>query len=394
MPILNDTRRLFLRNETAEFKVHFFADAAQTIPLTPLDSAVYPAYTIYDIDNEAIQSGVGQPEATPGRYKAEFLVPPDAPLSNDVSRWRIEWTMVATDNRQVEFTEEFDVKDTVITASETREQKFVTLSRATYRAMLRLGDVVPEVSLNVYIAGSNDVKIVDNATLGAGGILQATDGDSIVYYFDIDGSLMADNCFFEIIWAVRNQLTEPQQFIYQQLTSVAPSVMGMITSVRMLIDKLQKRLGTVQAYEDSDILEYLSRGHELVNAVYPTTTYQFGALPQAFNVFHALFSAWYALQAQYILETDLGFDVSGQTVTLSYDHASNLAEVAGRWEDFINTNLPPAKMAILRRTTPVGNVSGRMMSYRNYFNYTFLVWSQQGRNNSLVSHLNHLGLLF
>jgi len=390
----NTTLRTFLRGETATFTIHFYADAAGTVPLVPLDVALYPAYSIYDINNQVIQSGVGQPEITPGRYKTNFLVSKTVPLSNDTARWRIEWTMVSVDDRQVDFVEEFDVRDETITAAETREISFVTLAGNTYRAVLRLPDVANEVFLDVYVADQFNTPIVSNASEGIGGILRVADGDSIVYYFDILGSKLGGNCTFNLIWKIRNTPIEPFQFVYQVLSSVSPSVLGSITSLRHILDKLLKRRGIAQAYEDSHLLEYLQKGHQLVNSTYPTTYYGFGGLPGVFDVFHILYSAWYGLQAQQILEVELGFNFSGQTVTLDYDHQGALADIGGRWTDFIEKNLGPAKMSVVRRTQASGAVGGR--SYRLLEpTFTYRVASYRGIGaGNLVGTLNHLGLLF
>ena len=60
MTVKNETQRIFLRGENVTLAVSFFSDMAATIPIVPLDVAIYPAYTIYDIDNQPVQSGVGQ----------------------------------------------------------------------------------------------------------------------------------------------------------------------------------------------------------------------------------------------------------------------------------------------------------------------------------------------
>ena len=309
MSVTSQGHRLFLRGDNAKFVVHFFADAAQTIPLIPKDSALYPTYTLYDINNEVIQSGVGIAEITAGRYRAEYQVPFDAPLSGDMSRWRIEWVMLSTDDRQVDFVEEFDIKDTVITASETREQKFIGLVGSTYRAILRLPQNASEVALDVYASTSVSQKLVDNVSTATNDIKYAPDGDSVVYYYDIDASLVGNQCaMFSIIWKVRNTALEPQTFIFQVLNIVTPYALALVTSLRMLIDKLQKRLGTVMAFEDSDCCEYLARGSELVNSVYPTTFFGYATMPQILTVHHLLYSGWYALQAQGLLSTELSFN--------------------------------------------------------------------------------------
>jgi len=393
MTTTTDNHRIFLRGETANFVINFFEDAAGTIPAIPLDVSQYPAYEIFDINNNVVQSGLGTPEVSPGRYKTDFIVPPGAPLSNDLDRWRIEWTMVTTTNRQVDYVEEFDIKDTVITASETREQKFITLSGETYRAMLRLPEVPEQVTLNIYNSVS-DIKLASAISGVTNGIQETSDGDSIVYYYNFPASKAGMNCFFSLVWGVQNTLAEPLSFHYQSLTAITPSVLNFITCLRMLLDKMQKRLGTVQAYEDSDLVEYSIRGQELVNSVYPTTFYHLGSMPQQLTVFHLLYSAWYGIQAQRLLNVELGFNFSGQTTTLDFDQSSGLADVASSWNDFLQENLGAAKQGILRASSPVGTVAGRQYRYNSWNNYTYKIASfPQGANN-MIGQLQTLGLLF
>lgn len=397
MTVTTTTNRIFTRGETAVLKASFYEDAGMTIPVVPIDSALYPAYAVYDINNLVVQSGVAQPEATAGSYKVQWLVPTDTPLSNDKARYRIEWTVISQNERQYNFVEQFDVEDVVITASKTREQKYITLVNYDSRVSLRLESEVLDVKLNVYLGGDIQSPIVTDATTGGGGISIVTDGDSVVYYYDIAGNLFQQNSVVQYgcVWAYRYNVTEPYTFVYQSLTTVTPLVLEEITSVRMLIDKFQKRLGTVQAYEDSDILEYLARGNELVNAVYPTTYYAFGNLPPAFNVFHVLYAAWYGLSAQNLLEGDLAFNFSGQSVTLDMDRTGTISDVLSRWQDFISTNLPPLKMSVVRRTQAVGTVAGRPIRYTSLNNFTFKISSYRSTGGGgILGNLVRLGLLF
>jgi len=395
MAIKNETNRIFLRGETAKFIVHFYEDAGQTTPVIPIDSAKYPYYAIYDCNNELVQTGVGIPEITVGRYRAELIVAFDAPLSNDQNRWRVEWSIISTDNRQIDFVESFDVKDTVITASESREMKYITLIGNPYRTMLRLPEQPFEVALDVFKTGNFSTKVINNMTsVMANGIKLAPSGDSMVYYYDIDASILKQPTNFDIIWKTRNTVSEPQALVYQNLAVITPKTLMLITCLRMLIDKLQKRLGVVQAYEDSDIVEYLLRGAELVNAHYPTTYFGYQMIPQALTVHHLLYSGWYALQAQGLLNVELGFSFSGQSVTLDYDQSGGLAELAGRWQEFLNTTLAPAKMSLVRRNSPVGTVAGRQYRITDINLFTFKVSSMQGGTNQILSQMTTLGLLF
>ena len=395
MTVETQGHRLFLRGDTAAFVVYFFEDAAGTIPLVPLDTVIYPNYTIYDINNDVVQSGVGIAEISPGRYRADYQIPYDALLSNDAARWRIEWVILSTDQRQVNYVEEFDIKDTVITASETREQKFIGLAGCNYRAMLRLPQTAYEVGLDVFTSTSYNQKIVDGVSTATGDIHYSMDGDSIVYYYDIDGALLGKQCAtYSLIWKVRNTAVEPESFVYQVLNIVTAYALALVTSLRMLIDKLQKRLGSIQSFEDSDIIEYLSRGAELVNSVYPTTFFGYATMPQILTVHHMLYSGWYALQAQGLVLNELGFSFSGQSVSLDYDQAGGLAELASRWQEFLATNLPATKMALLRMSSPVGVVAGRKYRFVDLNLYTYKIASVRGITNRILGQLTTLGLLF
>lgn len=353
------SQRILHRRATYDFNVGFFGDVLNTVPIIPLDASKYPSYAIYDPSNNQLQTGVGIAVASAGRYRAPFVVPDTAPLSTDLSRWRIEWSMVSDVLRQQDFVEEFDVKDVVFSATESREQKFVTIPEMDYRVSLRLGYAPFEVKLALFRPG----QLMAELSVPASSVQRAEDGDSLVYYYDIPGTYLKVNEAVNVLWSVRARVADPQEFTYQNVASVHPNTLSLATDLRMLIDKFQKRFGTVQAYETSDLVEYLAKGHELVNASFPTTYFPFGSNPGSFNVFHILLSGWYALQAQQLLETDLSISFSGQRVTFDYDHASQIADVASRWQDFVDKNLPPAKLAIVRSSTPAAVVSGRALRW-------------------------------
>lgn len=85
---------------------------------------------------------------------------------------------------------------------------------------------------------------------------------------------------------------------------------------------------------------------------------------------------------------------SGQSVTLDYDPQSGLSDVAGRWMEFLNTTLSPAKMALVRKNSPVGVVAGRKYRWQDYNMYTFKIASISGYTNRILGQMTTLGLLF
>jgi hypothetical protein len=145
-----------------------------------------------------------------------------------------------------------------------------------------------------------------------------------------------------------------------QIIEVPPSaLLQYFVSLRMVIDKFQKRRDMVQAYQDSDIYEYLTRGAEIVNAYYPITSYSLTGMPPLLTPYWLMASAMWGLNAQHLLEVDIGFSFSGQTVTLEYDHASQLESAVQRALDFLENRLEKTKMALYRRSQRVGVVAGR-----------------------------------
>lgn len=394
-----DNDRIHSRGEEARFHASFFKDAAGTDPVVPLDSAEYPAYNIFNPDDVCVFKGVGTPFGGAGSYQVRYSIPEDAPLSSDDRRWRIEWVMVSDDNRQYTYKQEFDVIDTAVSASEHREQKFISIAARPFRALMRLSFEPDALSLEVSQGGFDN--IVDTAQFikgqpQTGPIKLARDGDSFVFYYDIDGAdIDLVGAEYNLLWTIRPTVTDLNQFAVDHLYTVNAYVMSLTTSLRMLIDKFQKKIGNVQAYEDSDLVEYLQRGAELLNSTYPTTQYGIFNVPGPLRVFHIMAAAMYGLNAQQLLEIDLGFSFSGQSVTLDYDHASQIEGVIARWQTYIGENLPAAKMGILRRSTPIGTFAGRMYRYNSMNNYTYKVASQSGAaGNGIIGQLNHLGLLF
>jgi len=389
MSVQNSSRRILTRGNESTFKVGFFADSSNTIPLVPLDALQYPAYSIFDPENQLIQSGIGQATNTPGQYKAIFLVPVDAMLSGDLSRWRIEWSIVDINLRQMDFVEDFDVNDVVITASETREQKSLCLAFSAHRLQLRLGSRPVEVQAKVFAGQDN---LISTAYYPQN-MLVAQDGDSQVYYFDVPPCLLRPGGY-QVIWGYRYNIQDPMLNVFQAFNAVTPSVLGTITDLRMLMDKFQKRLGTVQAYEDSDLNNYLVQGHNLVNAYYPSTSYGYGYMPGTLQTYVLLMAGWYGLTAQNILNADLSLNFSGQSVSFDYDQSSTISETLGKWQEFTNSTLPAAKMALVRKSQSVGTVAGRWMSFKQP-SFTFKVAQYNNYQiGGIVQDLIKYGLLW
>ena len=203
---------------------------------------------------------------------------------------------------------------------------------------------------------------------------------------------MENNAQYIALWTIRQNGAAAAETQFQLIRSVTGAILNMSVQLRQLIDKFQKQRGRVQAYEDSDLIEYLDRGMEVVNTIHPLTGWQLNyIIGSQFNAFVLLGAAWYGLNAQYLMEVDLGFAFSGQTVTLDYDHAPMLAEAINRFKDFLDSNVTPAKVAFIRATSPVGVFAGKPMGFRALHRLTFPLMSFQ--SGDIVQTLSHIGIL-
>jgi hypothetical protein len=407
------TPRILTRGETSQFQVSFFLDDAETTPLTPLTTD-YPAYSILDPSGTVIQTGVGT-ASSPGRWTVQWQVPKDARLSyfnqtpqtfNDQNqgmdltandgRYRIEWQLVTDQNQQVQFVEEFDVRDTAITQSQNRELKYLTLAGDPIRLLYRTTALPYKATIRVYQRGQNTPLIYNyyDSTLPVGmqgGVQYAKDGDSYVLYYDVPAGVTACNTCYNIAWTLTESVSTPQVTEVQILTAISMNLYPLITSLRMLIDKFQKRLGRITSYEDSDLLEYIARGINLVNVQYPTTGYTLNNIPDPLLTYVLLGAGWYGLQSQKILNADMNINFTGQAVTLTVD-ATGIDGAASAMQEMFNTGLAAAKMAYVRRAGGMGTVATRAYSYRFLNDYVFKLNTITSTNDFLTV-LTKIGLL-
>lgn len=170
-------------------------------------------------------------------------------------------------------------------------------------------------------------------------------------------------------WTTRQTQLSPTQVVVQKLR-VPPIEFWMHqSSLRMLIDKVQKKAGSVYAYSDSDMYEYMLRGADVINQTNPVSHW---AMPMVANIsplftYWIIASAWYGLRAQY-LTGEIDFSFSGQTVTLDNDNRSAIYESSiASFNDFLNnstTTLQQTKKNLLRQSHT--GVSGiRPISWRH-----------------------------
>ena len=382
-----------VRKATHVFRNAFFADDAQTVPLVPLDASRYPSFQIVDINGQIISSGLATLDGTAGNYRVEFSVPHDAAISNDDRRWRLEWLMIDQNNRQLEKTTEFDVRDVEVTSTPVRDIKLLAMCDQPLRLFIRELHRPYSITLNVTDTAGNSV--VGDTVVWPGPadtmLTEVTENETFVYYYDVPADTLSAGSTYQAVFQIRSSVGSVAQHAFQVIEVPPTAALQYFPALRMCIDKYQKRRNLLQAYQDSDIYEYLIRGLEIVNGWNPVTSFQMTTLPSPLVPFWLMAGQLWGLNAQFLLETDLQFSFSGQTVTLDYDHTGNIDTAISRATDFIREGLGPAKTAIYRRQAGVGTFAGRGYRYSGLHNFVFPL--SRMSSTDFVQLLSSYGLL-
>jgi hypothetical protein len=183
-----------------------------------------------------------------------------------------------------------------------------------------------------------------------------------VYYYDT-GPMIKGN--YTIFWDLQETLVSPKTSVVQILRVAPVQFWHYAVDLRMLIDKLQKRAGTKQAYTDADVYKYILAGLEIINFINPTTTWSLEDIPQegSRGVRQAIMyaAAVDAMISQQVMEIELNFSFGGQTVTLDYNHDyGGVLTALQTWLD----KFAESKTQIYRLAEGVGGVGVRPYNNR------------------------------
>jgi len=300
--------KTFSRDTTAELYVSFFEDASMTVPLEPSDPSKYPSYSICNPDGIVVDTGVTTLVGA-GDYKVSYYIPLDAKLTNDSQKYTIQYTLLTNTNRQIQKEDVFSVCDKTIANEDDREIIGIGIENKPVRISNRFPFQPEELKLEVYQSSAPNredcalVTEIDKDHI-SGPVIE---GDSFGYYVDVPIAKKGD---YTALWSIRETVLSEEQHEFKQLRIVEKGMLKHISSLRILIDRFQKRLGAPNAYQDSDLVEFLHKGLQLINSWYPPNVpmiFSICNMPQAYDVFLMIASGWYGLQSQYLLETDLSF---------------------------------------------------------------------------------------
>ncbi len=370
------TPQSIIRGTTARFEVAYLDQDGQ--PLVALDPSAYPKIMITSPGGEVMQQAVGTSLGT-GRYYYNWIAPADLPLS--ASDWRIEWTFVTPNGRQLQKESTFGVGDVADGRDVNSGHTLIAANGQPERVFLKLTHPASEVSVTVTDRTGVSETYVPTMATDANG--------SVTYYADTTELWVGT---YQVVWSVRDTAVSPKSTVVQQIRVPEPVFWQMQPSLRMMLDKVQAKDGSVLAYSDSDMYEYMNMGMSYVNSVMPITNWTLSQYPGAANMFLMAASAYWGLQAQYLAAADTAFQFSGQTVTLDVDRTQYYADALGRLKELLD-GLKEFKNNLLRQGM-VGILAVR--PYTNSMNnMVFPVGSNTVSGNfghALVPILGRLGL--
>lgn len=348
-------------------------------PIIPGDPTRYPEVTISDRDGVDVQTGIAIAIGD-GRWRFQWFVPADAELSTALDQWAIEWRIITSTGREVVKSSNFAVIDTIEANPTERAYTSLVYEGTSDRLIIKFRNKPNEISLRF-----DDGRIVTDLTPSINEVRQ--DG-YFVYYADTPP--LDRGCYMSI-WQSRENLLAPQVTFVQQTRVPDRSFWALQPDLRMFMDKVQKKVGHVQAYSDSDMYGYLLRGVDVINGYNPPTNWGLQTMLNyaGLSSYLLLAAAWWGLQAQYLSEGELAFNFSGQTITLDVDRTSYYDSALSRIKEYLD-NLTKVKAALIRKVS-VGSVNVRPYSYR-FNNRVWKVQSSRGVSNFLPL-LTDLGLI-
>ncbi len=380
------------RGSDVVFEESFFTDPdTQTDPIVPLNPATQPAVVIRAPDGQIVRELVARP-VTPGTWRVEVRIPSDGMVSTVSSKWSAEWNIHTASGRDVTLIRRFDVVEQRTPGVEDKALSILVRDGGSARPSIRLPADPYFISASLYrrrVRNSVETFSYVPGNLAASTIKRTVEGSEVVYYFDTP-TLKAGE--YVAIWDTRASETA-QLDSQERLIRVHPQAASfMFRPLRALIDMLRKRANWVQGYTTDDLYEYLLRGVDTLNMVFPTTSWGLNDLPLGIGGTEnalTIAAAIQALAAQHILAVETEFDFGGQTVPLKVDRRAGYAEALDKMEHLLE-DWKKSKLGIVRRMSGPGAVGVRMVQRRSL---GIVVPVSSGQGGGSFSLLSSLGLL-
>lgn len=392
-----ETSRVLKRGQLEFFVFKFFYDAAETQPVIPVDPQTHPNFRILSPGGDLLAQGIAVPGPSPGLWKVGWVVPKDAELTNVHKRYRLQTVVVDAQFRQFETSFEFDVVETAVPAQQPELQQLLTFVGEPLRVSF-VNTVRPDFLRVKVIPRGMDGSPLHVATFtfpvpvvpGPNDLIEVERGNAYVYYTDVPA--FGSTGEYSALWTVRDFPDSQQDIEHQAIEVIGSSQMFLLKSLRMLVDKLQKKLGIVYAYTNEDLIEYVKRGTALVNSYWPPTNFTPNDVPASLEAFTVLAAAWWGLSAQRILYAETGFDFSGQTVTLGYNPGADIDSMVSNFKEILDSQLKATKKSLIRAASNVGFISTRAQRNRPGLIYKLGTFTGKDGSNSVLQTLASYGI--
>jgi len=392
-----ETSRVLKRGTLEFFIFSFFYDESKTQPVIPVDTSTHPNFVIRAPDGQILEQGVAVPASGPGYWKLGWVVPRDAQLTNVNSRYILQVVMVDGNFRQFETSFEFDVVETAVPGQQPELHQLLTFVgdgirikfENTVRPDLLRVKVVPRGSDNSPIHAATFTYPVPNPP-GVNNLIEISKDTHYVYYTDVPKFASVGE--YTAIWNVRDFPESQQDIELQAIEVINSSTFQLMKSLRMLIDKLQKKTGIVYSYSDEDIIEYLKRGIGTLNQYTPPTNYGLTSIPPPLESLGILAAAAWGLTAQRILYAETNLDFSGQTVTLGYNPGADIDSIIDRLNSMVADQSAKTKGGIIRAQSNQGFIATRPQRYRSGLLYKVGDLQGSQSTNTIFQIMNAYGI--
>lgn len=321
------TPEIAYRSTTKTFTFGFFSDDAQTVPVIPADTSAYPRVQVVDQDGTIYITATPpavRPSGSPGFWAYDFHVPPDATVTATGEAWEFAAEIVNAAGRHSVYRTTFVVKDSTVLKAVNMERFYSVVTGRGVRVMYKSTVEPYAINLNVLVSGTTANFIVQNASLGyTGGSIQHATSEGIhVYYYDIPAfttpgvslrDLSVGN--WQVHWGVQETITEPELLVYQIVSVFDNKILEYVPQVTFVVDKLEKRATSKQAYKQSDIIGGILNGLQFMNSVFPYTDYTVTSIPEVLKPYMYLGAGYWIYCGQLGLAVDLSFNfcVTGDT---------------------------------------------------------------------------------
>ena len=386
-----DNQKTFSRNEQIKLTAKFFEEEEELTPIIPISSS-YPSFIIRNPKNDIVYSGTAIDYSTQGNYQVTWTIPKDAMLSSDEDSWTIEWIMVASDGRQIQYKENFLVVDMAIETNEDHSIIQVVQANKTFR-LYNYFEVNPiEISLDIYTASNSSEPLMSFTKEDL--TFVTNERGHVGYYVDVPEGLNQGE--YLSFWSYRYTELSDVSREFKSLRSVKPTILRLADQLRILIDRYNKRQSAPNAYSDSDLIEFLDKGLEMVNAWYPVSNPAIvwdSVDSSPYKIYIIACAAIWGLKSQYLLETDLAFNFNGLTTSIDYERGPAIDSFLSSLIEWVNNNLSKAKIATTR-SYGIGSVAVRPYSiYNNARNRVIAISGPHaGENCNVYDLLVLLGL--